>query len=35
MVSVWFVSVFLTCIMAVDNTRMHQMFHTILIHSGI
>ena len=35
MVSVWFVSVFLTCIMAVDNARMHQMFHTILIHSGI
>lgn len=35
MVSVWLVSVFLTCIMAVDNARMHQMYHTILIHSGI
>jgi hypothetical protein len=35
MLSVWFVSVFLTCIMAVDNARMHQMYHTILIHSGI
>ena len=35
MVSVWFVSVFLTCIMAVDNARMHQMYHAILIHSGI
>lgn len=35
MVSVWFVSVFLTCIMAVDNARMHQMYHPILIHSGI
>ena len=35
MVSVWLVSVFLTCIMAVDNARMHQMYHAILIHSGI
>ena len=35
MVSIWFVSVFLACIMAIDNARMHQMYHTILIHSGI
>lgn len=35
MVSIWFVSVFLTCIMAIDNVRMHQMYNTILIHSGI
>ena len=35
MVSVWLVSVFLTCIMAIDNVRMHQMYNTILIHSGI
>ena len=35
MVSVWFVSVFLACFMAIDNARMHQMYHTIFIHSGI
>lgn len=35
MVSIWFVSVFLACFMAIDNARMHHMYHTILIHSGI
>lgn len=35
MVSIWLVSVFLTCIMATDNVRMHQMYNTILIHSRI
>lgn len=33
MVSVWFVSVFLACIMAIDNAKMQQMYNAILIHS--
>ena len=33
MVSAWLVSVFLSCIMAIDNARMHQMYNAILIHS--
>ena len=34
MICMWVVSICLTCIMAVDNARMHQVYHAILMHTG-
>ncbi|MBP1539556.1 MAG: hypothetical protein ILA29_04290 [Prevotella sp.] len=32
MACLWFVSICLTCIMAVDNARMHQVYRAVLMH---
>lgn len=34
MVCLWVVSVCLTCIMAIDNARMHQVYRAVLMHTG-
>lgn len=34
MICMWVVSISLTCIMAVDNVRMHQVYHAILMYTG-
>lgn len=34
MVCLWVVSVCLTCIMAIDNARMHQVYRAVLLHTG-
>ena len=34
MVCLWVVSVCLTCIMAIDNARMHQVYRAVLLYTG-
>ena len=34
MVCLWVVSVCLTCIMAIDNARMHQVYRAVIMHTG-
>ena len=34
MVCLWVVSVCLTCIMTIDNARMHQVYRAVLMHTG-
>ena len=34
MICMWFLSICLTCIMAIDNARMHQVYRAVFMHAG-